>query len=64
MSGTKCSYNIYQKNQINKKELNLKLFGENIIRDKNPKYLGAILDSNMNLSSYVEYIRSKCLKSV
>ena len=52
-SGTKCSYNIYQKNQINKKELNLKLFGENIIRDKNPKYLGVILDSNMNLSSYV-----------
>ena len=43
-SGTKCSYNIYQKNQVSKKELNLKLFGENIIRDKSPKYLGVILD--------------------
>jgi len=63
-SGSKCSYNIYQKNQICKKELNLKLFGESIIRDKNPRYLGVILDSNMNLSTYVEYIRSKCLKKM
>jgi hypothetical protein len=34
------------------------------MRDKNPKYLGIILDSNMSLKTYVEYIRNKCIKKM
>ncbi|RNA34846.1 endonuclease and reverse transcriptase [Brachionus plicatilis] len=57
-SGSKCSYNIYQKNLKSKEELNLQIFGEKIVRDQNPKYLGVILDSNMSLKPFVEHIRA------
>jgi hypothetical protein len=63
-SGSKCSYNIYQKNNACKNDLNLVFFNEKIMRDKNPKYLGIILDSNMSLKTYVEYIRNKCIKKM
>ncbi|RNA33726.1 hypothetical protein BpHYR1_013473 [Brachionus plicatilis] len=56
-SGSKCSYNIYQKNHKSKEELNLQIFGEKIVRDQNPKYLGVILDSNMSIKPYVKHIR-------
>ena len=39
--------------------VNLKLNGITITHEKNPKFLGVVLDSNMNFESHVESVRQK-----
>lgn len=59
MSTKKCSYLIFNNGnqQIN---FSLKLFGDNIPINSNPKMLGIIFDRKLGFRQHIESIRSKC----
>lgn len=60
MSAQKCSYVLFGKNStINSKHISLKLYENEIPRDNNPRYLGAILDPQLNFKPYLDFLATK-----
>jgi hypothetical protein len=47
---------------IQDQTLKLMLYGERILLDHNPKYLGITLDRNLSFGPYVDIIRLKCFR--
>ena len=65
MAPHKCSFTIYAKKipiQLKNGEFKLELYGKQIPMNHSPKYLGVILDRNLNLIDHTNTVRRKCLK--
>ena len=60
MQAKKCSYSIFNNSNNKTKEYNFKLFGSNIPKNENPKFLGIIFDSKLSFNEYFKYIRKRC----
>ena len=64
ISANKCSYNIYTEFNECKDKLDLKIFGKNIPKQDNPKYLGIHLDHNLNFKHHIQELKNKCLRKL
>ena len=60
----KCTYSIYTENNTCNEDLKLTLFGQQINKDNNPKYLGIYLDQNMNLRHHIDQMKEKCMRKL
>jgi hypothetical protein len=64
ISANKCSFNVYnigkKPKEITNKSFKLYINGEEIPNEENPKYLGMILDKNMNSNKQADLIVNKC----
>ena len=58
----KCSYNIYNKSGMSKKSLDLSIFGQKIVRDNNPRYLGIYLDPKLSFNFHITKLKEKCFR--
>ena len=47
-----------------KEKLDLKIFGKNIPKQDNPKYLGIHLDHNLNFKHHIQELKNKCLRKL
>ena len=56
----KCSEITFSKAQkVNNDKLNIKLYGESIVEEKNPKFLGIIFDCRLNFVAHCEGVKKK-----
>ena len=65
MATNKCSVTIYSKQipkELKNGEFKLFLYGQSIPINHEPKYLGVIIDRNLNFNLNTNIIRDKCLK--
>ena len=60
----KCTYNIYTENGKCEDEMQLKLFGSNLNKEDNAKYLGIHLDHNMNMGYHIKQMKTKCMRKL
>lgn len=59
----KCNFMVFNKRKRKTKYV-FKIFGEEISRTDETRYLGIQLNSNLNYKQHVEIIRKKCLKTL
>ena len=64
ISANKCSYNIYTEHGECKDKIDLKIFGNNIPKQDNSKYLGIHLDHNLNFKHHIQELKNKCLRKL
>jgi len=61
-----CSKTVYSiftnSSKISKKNMKLKIGGEELIKENNPSYLGLQLDQRLTLSKHMQNVKSKCTK--
>jgi len=66
IAANKCSFNIYSRgncaDMIKKGNFKLHINKEDIPIEVNPRYLGVILDKNMNLNKQADILNEKCTK--
>jgi len=60
----KCSYNIYSKSNRAVKLINIKIFGQAIGREVNPRYLGVLLDPRLTYETHINTMRDKCFRKM
>lgn len=59
----KCSYNIYYPGFVGKK-LSLKIFGKEISKVNNTRYLGVLLDSRLSYNTHIKALKDKCFRKM
>ena len=64
ISAHKSSFNLYKKSGIINKEIELKIFGEKIKMERNPEYLGIILDSKLTFKNHVAEVKERCIRKL
>lgn len=67
IAANKCSFTIYAKripNELKNGTFKLKINGNEIPINHEPRYLGVILDRNLNMNAHTNRIRTKCIKAL
>jgi len=59
----KCNFTIFSKTLIKRdiELLNLQIYGNNIIYEPNPRFLGITFDKNLNFDAHIEEIKKTCI---
>ena len=67
IASDKCSFNVYAPKlpkEVKNHKFKLSIFNQNIPLDEHPKYLGIILDKNINIKRNIEETRTKCIRKL
>ena len=59
MNAKKCTYTVFSRGNTNTK-FSFPFNGSVISEEKEPKFLGVVLDQRLTFSKHVEYIRDRC----
>jgi hypothetical protein len=58
----KCQFTVFTQNKINIEEIELEMYQERIVYERNPKFLGVSFDPRMIFNYHIEQVKIKCIK--